>query len=109
MAPPYTIVLDGRGDLHVDSGTTNNFYGPNGLPPISSAITIQGNGATIERSIAGGTPNFRFFYVSGDGADTYNPTGDLTLQNVTLKNGKEVGGNGGASRSTAAAAALALA
>ena len=79
----------------------NNFYGPNGLPPISSTITINGNGATIERSSAGGTPNFRFFYVSGGGADTYNAAGDLTLRNVTLRNGREVGGAGGSSRTGA--------
>ncbi len=97
---PYTIVLDGTATYTL-TAVHNNFYGPNGLPPISSTITIQGNGATIERSTAGGTPNFRFFYVSGDGADTYNPTGDLTLQNVTLKNGKEVGGAGGTSTANA--------
>ena len=27
----------------------NNWYGPNGLPPIASDITIEGNGATIAR------------------------------------------------------------
>jgi len=43
----------------------NNFwYGPDGLPAIASNLTIQGNGATIER--IGSTP-FRLFYVSGEG------------------------------------------
>ncbi len=73
----------------------NNFYGPNGLPPISSAIIIEGNGASIERSSAGGTPNFRFFYVSGGAPDTYNSAGSLELRNVTLRNGREQGGTGG--------------
>ena len=28
----------------------NYWYGPNGLPPIASDITIEGNGATIARA-----------------------------------------------------------
>jgi uncharacterized repeat protein (TIGR01451 family) len=62
-------------------------YGPVGLPPITSNIAIQGNGATITRS---GSDPFRFFYVSD--------TGNLTLENLTLSNGLAQGGNGGQSR-----------
>src|SRR5262249_2022081 len=54
-----------------------NWYGPNALPAIDNNITINGNGSTIERGTANGsgstiqpravigTPDFRFFYVSG--------------------------------------------
>ena len=41
----------------------NQWFGPNGLPPISSPLTIEGNGATIARDGAG--PTFRLFYVPG--------------------------------------------
>lgn len=66
----------------------NYWYGPNGLPAISTRITIQGNGATIERT---GGANFRFFYVS---SSLYGglPNGDLTLRALTLKGGVAQGG-----------------
>jgi len=46
------------------------WFGPNGLPAISSAITIDGGqgGIVIARSSTGSPPNFRLFYVSGSGA-----------------------------------------
>src|SRR4051794_32685730 len=40
----------------------NNWYGPTGLPPIASPITIEGNGATLQRSGANGIAPFRLFY-----------------------------------------------
>jgi hypothetical protein len=49
----------------------------NGLPVITSKITIQGNDATIQRT---GAPEFRLFDVSG--------TGDLTLDHLTVKGGQ---------------------
>jgi cysteine-rich repeat protein len=49
----------------------------NGLPLITSPITVEGNGATIERDSA--APAFRFFHVAA--------TGQLTLRDVTLRNG----------------------
>jgi CSLREA domain-containing protein len=73
----------------------NNWYGPNALPPIQSNITINGNGATLERdsslpeTTAGAV---RFFYVSG-GIATELPLGTLTLQNLTLTNGLAKGGD----------------
>lgn len=72
----------------------SNWEGQNGLPIItaSSQITINGNGATIQRSSAEGTPSFRLFYNYGD----------LTLNEVTIKGGKSaqtyfgyIGGGGG--------------
>ena len=68
---------------------TNTPDGANGLPVISRKdnLTIVGNGNTIERSTAAGTPAFRLFDVAGKG-------GSLTLENVTLQNG--TADNGGA-------------
>jgi len=81
-----------------DLTAVNNFwYGPNGLPAISDAsggghsLTIDGNGATIERNAS--APAFRLFYVSG-GLDTL-PAGQLTLNDLTLENGLAQGGKGG--------------
>jgi hypothetical protein len=72
--------------------TPNNYwYGPNGLPAVYSNMTINGNGALIER--VSSTP-FRIFYVAG-GFDTL-PPGQLTLQNLTLEGGRAKGGDGGA-------------
>src|SRR5262249_55620890 len=42
----------------------NAQYGFNGLPVVYTPITIEGNGATITRSSAGGTPTFRLFHVA---------------------------------------------
>ena len=67
----------------------NYWYGPNGLPPIASDITIVGNGAKIERT---GDQPFRLFYVSNV-AYGGMPTGTLTLENLTLKGGIAHGGN----------------
>lgn len=53
--------------------------GPSGLPQITSEITIEGNGATIERSSVGIIPSFRIFFVQTDG--------DLTLEGLTVRNG----------------------
>jgi len=60
---------------------TNSADGANGLPVISRKdnLTIVGNGDTIERSTAAGTPAFRLFDVA-KGAS-------LTLENLTLQNG----------------------
>jgi hypothetical protein len=60
------------------------FGGDNGLPAIASAassgtLTINGNGATIRRSPAGGTPQFRLFELI--------PGANLTLDRLTLTGG----------------------
>ena len=59
--------------------------GPNGLPIITSAITIKGNGATIARR---STAPFRILEVDG-------PGGNLTLQHVTITGGDTPGAGGG--------------
>lgn len=63
-------------------------FGDNGLPIINKTLTIEGNGATIERSSAGGTPEFRIFKIQA--------TGDLTLNNLTVNNGDVSNYEGGA-------------
>ena len=58
----------------------NNFTdGSNGLPSVTSVITINGNGATVQRSDSTNTPEFRLVHVAA--------AGHLTLNSVTLKNG----------------------
>jgi cysteine-rich repeat protein len=65
--------------VHSDSA------GDNGLPPVTSDITVEGSGFKIERS--GGAPAFRFFVVWQNGT--------LSLNHVTLENGVSTY-NGGA-------------
>ncbi len=65
----------------------NDTDGSNGLPSITSDITINGNGATIERSRASGTPDFRIFHVT--------VARDLTLNELTVQNGRASEGGGG--------------
>ncbi|MEO7323527.1 MAG: choice-of-anchor Q domain-containing protein [Dokdonella sp.] len=81
---------------HYTLTTANNFwYGPNGLPPIESAIVIQGYGAVISRDpkLPLDTAHaFRMFYVSG-GLDGELPAGILVLKNLTLSGGFAKGGD----------------
>ena len=71
----------------------NNWYGPNGLPPIADAMTIQGNGAVIERDDDVLTPNFRFVFVSRQNLTDALTDGSLTLENLTLRGGFAKGGS----------------
>ncbi len=73
--------------VYVLDEVDNTDHGPNGLPPITTPITITGQGATIERSA--GAPDFRLFYVSDSGS--------LTLLDLTLRRGQARGGAGGPS------------
>lgn len=61
-------------DVH---NTTN---GRNGLPSITTDITINGNGGIIERSSESECPFFRIFHIAA--------AGTLTLNNITLQNGE---------------------
>jgi hypothetical protein len=89
---PGPVTRDLRaGRAYEITKVNKDWYGPDGLPPIDNKITIVGHGAIIERSTAAGTPDFRFFYVSG-GAEL--AVGSLTLVNVTLRAGIAQGGNG---------------
>ena len=71
-----TITLT-AGCTYTLTAPNNYWYGPTGLPPITSIITINGNGATILRNTS--SSNFRLFYVGGINV----LTGTLTLQVVT--------------------------
>src|SRR6056297_3609172 len=53
------IVL-ANGATYTLAASNNNEYGPNGLPAIFSAITVEGNNATIQRDGAAGP--FRLAY-----------------------------------------------
>lgn len=71
-----TIVL--RGKIYTLQQVNNtSIYGPNGLPVITTAITIEGNGATIVRDE--NAPEFRIIEVTS--------TGDLTLNATTISGG----------------------
>ena len=66
---------------------TIQHQGANGLPVISTPLTINGNGAVIERSTAADTPAFRLLMAQAD----------LTLHQLTLHNGNaDTYNNGGA-------------
>jgi hypothetical protein len=71
-------------------------YGPTATPVIFSNITIQGNGATIQR--ASGSPNMRAFTVGFDqlglAGGAISGWGSLTLQSVTIQGFTVKGGDG---------------
>jgi hypothetical protein len=86
---PDTIRL--AAGIYMLTAMDNNTDGPNGLPPITSALTIAGVGAgqtTVAR--ASSAPIFRLFHVAASGT--------LTLQGLILQ-----GGGGGAIRGGAIA------
>src|ERR1043166_6097886 len=67
----------------------NSTNGANGLPAIGAdnghKLTIKGNGATIQRSTAGGTPAFRIFYIASGAR--------VTISGLTVTNGNVTGGS----------------
>jgi hypothetical protein len=92
--------IPGGGVIKLAPGATydltavdNYWYGPNGLPAITSVVTIEGDGAISQRDPSG--PDFRLFYVSGGLTGELRP-GALTLNNLTLEGGVARGGDGGA-------------
>ena len=86
---PDTISL-GSSCTYEISAANNYWYGPNGLPAISSEIFIEGNGSTIYRSSGN---SFRLFYISGGHSEL--SSGSLHLSTLTLRGGRAKGGNGG--------------
>ena len=82
-----TITL-ARGAHFTLTAVNNTIDGPTGLPVIANNnnLTIVGDGATLARSTAPGTPPFRLFDVASGAA--------LTLQNLTLANGQVLGDTG---------------
>jgi len=77
---PDIICLDPNYSYDLGAATD----GDNGLPEITTEITILGNGASIARA---GSADFRIFYV--------NDSGILHLDNVTINNGNIEGSSGG--------------
>jgi chitodextrinase len=69
------------------TAANNATDGGTALPVITGKVTITGNGATIERSTATGTPVFRIFDVAS--------AGHLTLDSVVLSNGLANNGQNG--------------
>jgi hypothetical protein len=86
----YTL-SDAYAQVELGTGDTNT-----GLPGIRSTLTINGNGATIQRdpglfsgtACGGAGAEFRILFVPSDG--------NLTLNNLTLQNGCGTTGGGGA-------------
>ena len=76
---PDTVSLPNGGDF-VMTAPHNSQFGPTGLPVITTAMTIEGNGATIRRSTTSGTPDFRIMVV--------DPGVNLTLRNTTIRDGR---------------------
>jgi CSLREA domain-containing protein len=74
-ATTMNLASDCAYTLEIVNNTTD---GPNGLPSITSDITLTGNGATIKRSSEGGTPQFRIFHVADS---SYLMLSDLTIAN----------------------------
>ena len=97
-AGPHTITLM-EGCTYTLTAVHNHWYGPNGLPAVTSDITIAGKGrSVIERSSADVTPAFRLFFVNGAPNTNVLPgAGKLTLKDLTLRNGLARGGSGGSS------------
>ena len=69
----------GSNSVVLTAPTTSPYELTTSLPTIKKSVNIVGNGDTIERSTAAGTPAFRLFGVANGGS--------LTLQNLTLQNG----------------------
>lgn len=82
-------IINLSNSTYVLTSVNNNTDGDTGLPAIVSNMTINGNGAEITRSAAGGTPDFRIMVFNGAADIT------LTLNNLTLSNGSVVGEGGG--------------
>jgi hypothetical protein len=75
------------------------WYGPSGLPAISSDITVEGNGATIRRDPSS-SARYRLFFIGADpnnlATDAFVTPGPgrLHLHNLTITGGFARGGNG---------------
>jgi hypothetical protein len=88
---PSTINLAHNGNYTLtavaDSGIgESGAPGPAGLPYIRSQLTINGNGATIQRSSAPGTPDFVIIAVSSSDSGNHHAfNAKFTLNGVTLR------------------------
>jgi uncharacterized repeat protein (TIGR01451 family) len=98
-----TIVLQAGQTYTFDTivNDFNNYMGSTATPIIFTDITIQANGATLQRAL--GAPNMRLFSVgtanfsvTPPGGPPFNisGTGSLTIQNAYIKGFQVKGGNG---------------
>jgi hypothetical protein len=86
LTGPDTVSLPTNGEF-VLTAPHNEQFGPTGLPVITNAMTIEGNGSTIRRSDVSGTPSFRIMVV--------DPGVSLTLRNTGINNGQVFDGSWG--------------
>jgi len=86
------INLNGTCTYSYATKNNSNSFGSNALPVIDYDVTINGNGATIERDGTGGN-FFRLFFVTYPGNLTLN---DVTLLGGDVKPESGMKGNGGA-------------
>jgi CSLREA domain-containing protein len=77
LAPGCTYVLSGI------NNTTSD--GPNGLPDITGALTINGHGSTVSRNSP--SPVFRIFHIAS--------SGNLTVNNLTISGADSASSTGG--------------
>ena len=83
-----TIILAANGNYTLTQvHNTANGEGANGLPAVVNDLKIVGNGSLIQRGPGRGVDAFRFFYV--------DQAAELTLENLTLHNGRQAGFAGG--------------
>ena len=82
------IQLPAGGSFTVNK-SVSYYYGYTALPVITSAVTVEGNGSTITRA---GKNDMRFFTA----VTYYENVADLTLNDLTLTNGRNLYYNGGA-------------
>ncbi len=82
--PKNTIQLEGGTYTIID--VNNDADGPNGLPSITSVLTIAASQEHADIVRAAGAPAFRLFHVAIGG--------HLTLEDVSVRNGNASGGAG---------------
>jgi uncharacterized repeat protein (TIGR01451 family) len=104
---PDTINLAVNG-TYTFTAAVDPVFGGSALPAIvsthsdaSDVITINGNGSTLTRSTAAGTPAFRFFRVNGSVT-----AATLNLNDLTVTNGDAGSNRGGAALLTGGNAAF---
>lgn len=88
-ATPDTLKLAKSCVYELESAYHDGASGPTGLPRVTTAITIVGQGALIRR--AQGAADFRIFEVGSNAA--YG--GALVLEGLTVSGGRAVGDSGG--------------
>ena len=100
-----TIVLPANSVFSFDhywDGDGHNYTGPTATPIIFTSLTIEGNGATLQWTGSGNSRLFAVGVIPNTGpltfnlnSKTYSGFGDLTLENVHIKNFHVKGGDGG--------------